>query len=85
MSRHYTEKNLRHTEASLPDCHTEHEPPPYSTRASAIQNDFFKHCFICIIKDLKKFQRGGQNIVTKDFYYLFIVMNSAFDYSLSGL
>ena len=22
--------------------HTEHEPPPYRTRASAIQNEFFK-------------------------------------------
>ena len=33
--------SLRHTEASLPDCHTEHEPPPYSTPASAMQNNFF--------------------------------------------
>ena len=38
---------------------------------------FLKPCFKCIIKALK-------NSVTKGFNYILIVINSAFDYSLSG-
>ena len=69
--------SLRYTEASLPDSHAKHEPPPYSTRA------FFNPCFICLKKDLTLFLTQWQNSVTKDINYL--LMNSAFDYSLSGL
>ena len=36
MSLRHTETNLRHIEASLPDFHTLHEPPPYSTRDSTV-------------------------------------------------
>ena len=45
MSLCHTETNLWHTEASLPDRHTVHEPPPYCTQASAVQNDFFETLF----------------------------------------
>ena len=45
MSLRHTETNLRHSEASLPDRHTEHEPLPYSTRGSAIQNEFVNPLF----------------------------------------
>ena len=40
MSLRHTETNFRQTEVSLPDRHTVHEPPPYSTLASAVQNEF---------------------------------------------
>ena len=33
MSLRHTETNLRHTEASLADCHTVHKPLPYRVRA----------------------------------------------------
>ena len=45
MSLHHNETNLRHTEASLTDCHIVHELPPYSTQASAIQRKFLKSLF----------------------------------------
>ena len=40
---------------------------------------------MCKIKDLKKMSTQCQNSVTKDYKYVLIVMNSAFDHSLSGL
>ena len=51
------------------------------TLASAIQNDFFKTPFMC----KKNISTQWQKSVTKDYNYLLIVMNSVFDYSLSGL
>ena len=43
-----------------------------------------KPSFMCIIKD-KKIRRSGKLVLLKDYNYLLILMNSAFDYSLSGL
>ena len=40
---------------------------------------------MCKIKDLKNILTQFQKSVTKDYNYLLIVINSAFDYSLSGL
>ena len=51
MSLRHTETNHRLTESSLPDRHTVHETTPYRTPASAIQNNFVKHWFMCLKKD----------------------------------
>ena len=40
---------------------------------------------MCIIKDFKKYFDAVTNSVTQDYNFLLIVMNSVFDYSLSGL
>ena len=74
MSLRHTETNLRHTnvslrhtEASLTDRQSENEPPPYSTRASAVQKDFFETLVNVIIKDLKKYFDAVETSVTKDY------------------
>ena len=77
--------SLRHTGASLPDRHTVHEPPTYSTQVSAVQNDFYETLFYVHNKRSKNIFTQSQNSVTKDYNYLLIVMNSVFDYSLSCL
>ena len=46
--------SLRYTEASLRDRHTIHEPPPYSTRASVVQKDFFETLFYMFDKIFKQ-------------------------------
>ena len=78
----HTVTNLRHTESSLPDRQTEHEPPPYRKRTSAIQNEFFK-TLVYVFKKKKKFriffQHWWQNSFTKDYNYLIIVRNSSFN------
>ena len=37
------------TKNTCPDHHTVHEPPSYSTKAPAVQEDFLKPCFMCKI------------------------------------
>ena len=85
MSLRYTETNLHYTEASLSDCHTEHEPPLSIQYTSLYQKDFLKILFYVYKKRFEKISTQWQNSVTKDQNYLLNVMNSAFDYSLSGL
>ena len=54
ISLRHTETNLCQTGVSLSDCHTENEPPPFSTQASAIKNDFFKTLFYVFNKRFTK-------------------------------
>ena len=66
MSLRPTEKNLRHTELSLTVRHTVQEPLPYSARASAIQNKFFKTLVYVFKKRLLEFfQRSGKIVLLK--------------------
>ena len=67
MSLRSTETNLRHTESSLPDRHTVHEPPPYRTRGSAIQNEFFKTLVYVLKNKIFRFffQRSGKIVLLK--------------------
>ena len=58
------------------------EPPrlPYSTRASAIQNKFFKPLFYVLKKRCLEFcSTQWHNSFTEDYNYLIVVMNSAFN------
>ena len=77
FSLRHAETNHRHTESSLPDCHTVHEPQTYSKRASSIQNEFFKTWFYVFEKKIFKifFNMQWQNIFTKDYNYFIIVTN----------
>ena len=54
--------------------------------ASAVQNDFFETLFYVYNKRFQKnILTQWPNSVTINYNYLLIVMNSAFNYSLSGL
>ena len=56
------------------------------TRASAVQRNFLETLSYVYNKRFKTiFLRSGKIVLLTDYNYLLIVMNSAFDYSLSGL
>ena len=71
MSLGHTETNRHHAESSLPDC-KQYEPLPYSTQASAIENNFLKTLFYVFNKRFKFFLMQWQNSVTNDIYNIYI-------------
>ena len=62
------------------------EPPPYSTQTSAIQNEFVKTLIqVFNKKKIKNNFNPWQNSYTKDYNFLIIIMNSAFNSMYSGV